>query len=111
MSDKGEILKWLRLVDDSSSDIFFGCVATVISSTFLALHLHVPAPPPDAASRALRNRWYHSRNLYLLGRQLLWSVMVIVAPELLGSLAFSNWGATKIGLDVMGQFGQGELRY
>lgn len=34
-------LKWLRLANDEPSDVVFGCLAAIISSTFLALHLNV----------------------------------------------------------------------
>lgn len=91
MSDINTTLKWLRLLDADPSEIFWGCVFAITASTFLTLHLNVPPAYPGrfSSSHFLKQCW-DSRRARLIRRQTLWSLMVIIAPELLVSLAFGD---------------------
>jgi hypothetical protein len=102
MSNVDNILQWFRLLNgntSNTSDIFFACLGAITSSTFLALHLNVPTTRLGSKSGGL----------YLLRRQALWGLMVVVAPELLVSIAFGDWRAAHIGVKILRKFGSGNV--
>ena len=97
MSTTDNVLQWFRLLNaitSHTSEIFFACFGAITASTFLALHLNVPPSQPESKLR----------ELYLLRRQALWGLMVVVAPELLVSIAFGNWRAAHIGAKIIRKF-------
>jgi hypothetical protein len=100
MSTTDNILQWFRLLNgntSNTSEIFFACLGAITASTFLALHLNVPP-------LQLRRK---SRGLYLLCRSAIWGLMVVLAPELLVSIAFGDWRAAHIGAKIFREFGSG----
>lgn len=111
MSDADNILKWLRLLDTDPPEIFWGCVFAITASTFLALHLNVPPayPPRLSSSCHFLSRWWACPRARIMRRQTLWSLMVIIAPELLVSLAFGDWRASGVGTTICRQFGRGQV--
>jgi hypothetical protein len=97
MSTTDTILQWFRLLNGNTShtsEIFFACFGAITASTFLALHLNVPPSQPESKLR----------ELYLLRRQAVWGLMVVVAPELLVSIAFGDWRAAHIGAKIIRKF-------
>ncbi|KAF8854817.1 hypothetical protein BDZ45DRAFT_728559 [Acephala macrosclerotiorum] len=102
MSTTDNILQWFRLLNgntSNTSDIFFAGFGAIIASTFLTLHLNVP--PSQLGSKL--------RGLYLLRRQALWGLMVVVAPELLVSIAFGDWRAAHIGAKILRELDSGNV--
>jgi len=103
------ILEWLRLEGNDTSDIFFGCLAAIVASTFLALHLNVPGPHQKSTSKFFLRRWWALGVVRQLRRQLAWAAIAVVVPEILGSLSFAHWRATSLGLRTFREFGRGNV--
>ncbi|KAI5859544.1 hypothetical protein GGS23DRAFT_312562 [Durotheca rogersii] len=112
MSDANSILRWFHLgAEEDSSNIFYGCLTTILASTYLALHLNIPPPYPAVrSSRTFLQRWYRSRMLWELRRQLSWILALVIAPELLVSFAFGDWRAARLGLSILHEKGRGNVR-
>ncbi|KAM5365298.1 hypothetical protein ACJZ2D_011081 [Fusarium nematophilum] len=103
-------LKWLQLDKDEPSDVFYSSVGAIIASTLLALHLNVPPPRPRPSHPFFLMRIWDSEFLYQLRYQLRWAIMVVIAPELLVSLAFGDWRAGSQGLAVFHKFGRKDVQ-
>ncbi|KAJ4326314.1 hypothetical protein N0V84_003180 [Fusarium piperis] len=109
-NSSSDALKWLRLDKDGQSDIFYSSLGAIVASTLLALHLNVPPPRPEPGSGFFLRRLWEGEVLYHLRYQLSWAMMVVIAPELLVSLAFGDWRAASQGVSVFGAFGRKSIR-
>ncbi|KAK6948929.1 hypothetical protein Daesc_009001 [Daldinia eschscholtzii] len=104
------VLQWLRLSNRDVSDIWIGCLVTISASTFLALHLNVkPYTPPPTPGSLLKRLWL-SRFNHEFRRQILWTVVMVIAPELMVGFSFGDWRAASIGLHMFKSFGKGHVR-
>ncbi|KAI1803577.1 hypothetical protein F4811DRAFT_325549 [Daldinia bambusicola] len=110
MSDsQPSILQWLRLSNRDVSDIWIGCLVTISASTFLALHLSVKPYNPPPTPESLLKRWWLSRFNHEFRRQILWTVIMVVAPEVMVGLSFGDWRAASVGFHMFKSFGKGHV--
>ncbi|KAI1464351.1 uncharacterized protein F4812DRAFT_443084 [Daldinia caldariorum] len=110
MSDsQPSVLQWLRLANRDVSDIWIGCFVTIIASTFLALHLSVRAYNPPTTPESLPKRWWLSRFNHEFRRQILWTLIMVIAPEVMVGLSFGDWRAASVGFHMFKTFGKGQV--
>ncbi|KAI1652779.1 hypothetical protein F4813DRAFT_290070 [Daldinia decipiens] len=103
------VLQWLRLSNRDVSDIWIGCLVTISASTFLALHLSVKPYNPPATPGSFLKRWWLSRFNHEFRRQILWSIVMVIAPELMVGFSFGDWRAASAGLHMFKTFGEGHV--
>ncbi|KAI8961250.1 hypothetical protein F5Y11DRAFT_231570 [Daldinia sp. FL1419] len=103
------VLQWLRLSNRDVSDIWIGCLVTISASTFLALHLSVDPYNPPQTTGWLR-KWWLSRFNRELRRELLWTIVMVIAPELMVGFSFGDWRAASVGLHMFRRFGKGPVQ-
>ncbi|KAI2782749.1 hypothetical protein F4815DRAFT_462495 [Daldinia loculata] len=103
------VLQWLRLSDRDVSDIWIGCLVTISASTFLALHLSVKPYNPPATPGSLLKGWWLSRFNHEVRRQILWTIVMVIAPELMVGFSFGDWRAASVGSHMFKTFGKGHV--
>ncbi|KAI0853446.1 hypothetical protein F5Y00DRAFT_101408 [Daldinia vernicosa] len=103
------VLQWLRLSNRDVSDIWIGCLVTISASTFLALHLSVEPYTPPATPRSLLKKWWLSRFNHEFRRQVLWTIVMVIAPELMVGFSFGDWRAASIGSHMFKSLGKGRV--
>jgi hypothetical protein len=108
-AEPSSLLDWLRLTKSGASDTLYSCLTVILASTFLALHLNVPPTPPEARASAFYiKKWWAVPTMREFRRQLLRAAIVVVAPELLVSLAFGDWRAAVLGHYEFQHLGESE---
>ena len=93
-----------------ASDIWIGCLITITASTFLALHLNVRPASSVVTTRHFLRRWWHSRTTRQFRRQLFWTALVAIAPELLVGLSYGDWHAARVGHHMFKCYGKGHVK-
>ncbi|RSL71502.1 hypothetical protein CEP54_001284 [Fusarium duplospermum] len=109
-NSSSDALKWLKLDKDGQSDIFYSSLGAIVASTLLALHLNVPPPRPEPSPGFFLSRLWEAEIIYHLRYQLSWAIMVVIAPELLVSLAFGDWRAASQGVSVFRALGRKSIK-
>src|ERR1700709_2859647 len=110
ISGSTSVLQWLHLQNSGTSDIFFSCLSTILACTFMVLHLNILPSSSSSSSEdesaSFMKRWWSKRHIRQLRRQFSWAAGVVVAPEMLISLAAGSGRGASLGLKAFRSYGR-----
>src|ERR1700709_548729 len=113
ISGSTSVLQWLHLQNSGTSDIFFSCLSTILACTFMVLHLNIlpsSSSSSEDESASFIKRWWSKRHIRQLRRQFSWAAVVVVAPEMLISLAAGSWRGASLGLKAFRRYGRKNVK-